>query len=805
MNLLKNCYINLEDTTKKINDKKFLNICINNILKEVNNTRQNIIGVYMNKSCETILIIYAILLSGNIYLPLDKSYPTEKINFYLYNSKCKIIITDTINSEFDESIKKIYINDFCEKYIDINYNNLYNDILNDNAYILYTSGTTGNPKGAINKLDSLINHVNFLYEEYNFETTDNLLMKTPLSFDASTWELFLPLFKNIKLFIINNDEYKNIRKMVEIIIKNKINIIQIVPSLGIPLLENIKLIDSEFKFKYIFCGGEPLTFKLAQQLKTISKYVVNLYGPTECCCNSIVYKYNENDFNNKKGLYCPIGVPISNTFFKIINLNGDEINNDEEGELLIGGTCVGLGYINNEEETKKKFININNKIFYKTGDIVKYIDNKYLLFVKRIDKEIKINGQRINLEEIEELIYLHPLVKNCIILIVNNILTCNIVPKNIDIDIIKNLLKDKLEIFKIPKIFVTYDNFPELPNGKTDIISIKKHIFSNYNKPIDKILSKEEEIIYSILNKLLNNDTIYDNEINITYYGIDSLGHMILISELERIFEMEIDISKVNSINSILNIIKEKNVNKISKKFNNQEFIDNLRKLFNSSNKLIVIHSSLKDFNLDILSLREQFIKLIDEYILNDYTFLFPSFNYSFCKNKYYHYKYSKNETGILSDWILNMKNSIRTNNPIFSWVVIGKDSDFIKNLPNNNCFGENSIFDYLYKVDCTYLLLGCEHYTQIHYCEENVKVRWRENKYFEGIVNFENKNENFGINYYCRKLDQKNNLGFQYMNIINKLAEKYLLCGSFIYKFSNKIVCDEIIDKLKSGKLIPN
>ena len=143
-----------------------------------------------------ILIIYAILLSGKIYLPLDKSYPVDKVRYYIEQSNCKYIITDSKNNlnnlknltiiEIDEFLKNKY-----SILSDVKYT--FNSI----SYILYTSGTTGNPKGTLNKFSSLKNHMEWLIKTFDFDKNDIILQKTPINFDASTWEIYLPLFNDI--------------------------------------------------------------------------------------------------------------------------------------------------------------------------------------------------------------------------------------------------------------------------------------------------------------------------------------------------------------------------------------------------------------------------------------------------------------------------------------------------------------------------------------------------------------------------------------------------------------------------------
>ena len=790
--------ININSSIDSVKSFDRVQLFTNKIIK----LDSDIIGVYIDKSIDMILIIYAILLSGKIYLPLDKSYPVDKIKYYIEQSNCKYVITDSkniFNNLKDLTVIEIdnLLNNDHSLISDVKY------IFNPISYILYTSGTTGNPKGTLNKFSSLKNHMQWLIETFQFDKNDIILQKTPINFDASTWEIYLPLFNDMKMFVCNNEDYKNPETLAKTIIKNKINIIQIVPALGFYLFNEIKKIDSDYKLKYVFCGGEALSFKLAKKLSEISLNVVNLYGPSECCCNSIFYQYKSGDENKYNSLYCPIGNPILNTDIKLINNN---IEDNDEGELYISGECVGLGYINNKILTNEKFINLNNKVFYKTGDIVYFNKDRTLTFKNRIDTEVKLNGQRIDLNEIKEVIYLHPLVLECEIIIKNNVMICIVTPKLIDINILNNICIDKLESFKIPSIFKCYEEIPKLDNGKLDLLSVTKdfdYLFEDNDEDYDEI----EVQLVNLISELTNvNKKNISKDLDLKCIGLDSLKTTILSNKIEQNFKIQIPYNQCNNINNISNFIKRNNVINNSNNAHNKNvtFINLLNDIIDKSNKIIAFHSSLIDFNLDLYALKPLLKNLIQTKCDQGYTFLFPTFNYSFCSNSFYHYKYSNSEVGVLGEWMLELKDSVRTNNPIFSWVVIGNKSEELLKCDNTNCFSKNTIFDYLYNKNTSYILLGCKHFTQLHYCEEIANVKWRFQKSFKGIVNFNNLNEEYEIKMFCRRLDCKSNLGFSYFDLINKHINKINFNNTLIYTFETKNICNILLDNLYKNNLLP-
>lgn len=846
-----NSNLNIFGETTQLNNTQCTNIInniINNLNEKLNNEQQIIIGIYLNKSPYLPLIIYAILLSNNIYLPLDTSYPINKIEFYITNSKCYYIITDTnnmnnINAKYSQVIdynelindnikqKKIINNNCNNEYKYEKYNN------QDLAYILYTSGSTGNPKGTMNKITSLINHMEFLINEFDFKQSDIFLFKTPICFDASTWEIYLPLFCKIQLCVSNDRDYKNPIDLANLIIKNNVNIIQIIPNISIYLCNEIKKLNPKYKLKYIFCGGEPLSKNVTIKLLDICDEVINLYGPSECCCNTVYFRINKNNLNkllytNNTELYCPIGKPITNVNTKIIN-----------NELYLSGEAVSIGYINNEEKTKEQFVEINDVIWYKTGDIVKYTYDDNLIFCERNDTQIKINGQRIEIDEIENVIRFHPYVLDCKICFDKQInkLICHICPDNIDTKIIRNICINNLEKIKIPAKFILHEKFPQLDNGKINMKVLQTyHNFNNHEKKNsttkkDKItedckISTMLKDIINLSDEVLKTNDVFDNSnkylldvnVPINCIGFNSINTMILKNKLQNKYKVNIQFNNDTTLLNIKEQIMKYNLTDKEKKLNTlkiKNLMSNLENIFLMCNKIIAIHSSFINLYFDEIELnnfKKNIQQLFLKFIEQDYIFLFPRFNFSFCKYGYFHSNCSTSEVGILAEWILELNNTICTNHPIYNWVVLCKNinnNSNIKNmkkyLNNNTCFGINSIFDYLYNNNSSYVLFDCQHFTQIHYCEEIANVEWRYKKKFSGIIDIEQKNDDtqtktVNVDMFCRKLDVKNNLGFEYFNHMQNNIYKTKLNNINIYYFNTKEICNILINKLKHKELLP-
>ncbi len=765
-----------------------------NILKNYNIKNNSVISIFLDNSIELLISIYSIINISCIYLPLSKVFPDKRIENILTESNCNFVISNDYKFKNTTTIN-INLNTLNSIiYCDI----INNDInLNDIAYIIYTSGSTGIPKGIKISHNALLNHTNWMIETFKFSNTDKILFKTPIIFDASIWEIFTPLLCGMNIVVAETFTYQDPIKLADYINNHKINILQLVPTMGYSLFNYLK---NDNKLRILFFGGEQLKKELVLNCVNYTHKIVNLYGPSECCIDSLYYEINDIEKNE----YCiPIGKPILNTKILLIDMNNNEIinENNKECELYITGQCLSSGYINNEKLNKLKFININNEVYYKTGDIVKYTDDN-IMFIRRIDNQIKFNGYRLELKEIENIIRSEYIINIEYInaVIDDNKIKLILVGKDICLDIIKNILKLKLPEYMVPSDIKIIDKLLINNSGKLDINKIfKRKISQNIMTKNEKYLSN---IVSSIL-KLTNEQIDIDDEF--VNNGLNSLFSMIFINEL-----------KMNNININIQLLKEHNtIRKLAKyidNLSNQLIIDNsydniiifkeklIKIIKQSQSKIIVIHSSLNELDIDYITLKNIFYDIIINF--KDYTFVVPIFTFSFCKYKYYHHQYSKSETGILGDWISELDTSVRTKNPIYSFAIIGPKKDELLEYNNFTAFGNNSIFEYFNNNNVTYIMICCMHLTQIHYYEEIFKVPYREYKKFSGIVNFENKFINYEIEMFVRNLDINANLGFKYIEYLKKdLNTIELYDNKKIYTISCKNIEKNISEHLKINK----
>ncbi len=482
-------------------------------------------GLCIERSIEMVVGILGILKAGSAYVPIDPSYPAGRVEFMIKDSGAEYIIT-----------QKDLVDDLPECdciYLEIDGNN---EILNespediesnsgrdDTAYVIYTSGSTGLPKGVMISHRSLANHMLWMIREFKTDESDSVLQKTPFSFDASVWEFYLPLMTGGRLVMAKPDGHMDTAYLVSIILKEKVTILQLVPSL-LRMLLGEKGIEECTSLKKVFSGGEALTKELKDKLfDKLNVDFYNLYGPTEATIDATFYKCEKISSEN----YVSIGKPVYNTRIYILDKYLNPVPKGIPGEIHIGGVDVAKGYLNNPELTDSKFLpDIFSKIpgakLYKTGDAAKFEPDGNIVFLGRVDNQVKLRGFRIEPGEIESKLDQYPSVRESAVIVredkpgIQRLAAYIVCRENkiIDSADLKNFLRESLPEYMIPPVFVFLEELPLTPNGKLDRLSLPVPEFSrteseSYIAPRLPV----EEILAGIWEKVLGKEKIgvHDN------------------------------------------------------------------------------------------------------------------------------------------------------------------------------------------------------------------------------------------------------------------------------------------------------
>ncbi|MBL6448227.1 amino acid adenylation domain-containing protein [Fulvivirga sp. 29W222] len=456
--------------------------CLADTLRQKGIEANHMVGVLLPRSPELVVTILGILKAGGSYLPLDTELPEERVNYILTHSQCNIAITITahesrlLNWQLGATdLNPVILNLDKESLIAKDNNEIKNiNKPSDLAYIIYTSGTTGKPKGVMIEHHSLVNYICWASDQYVGGEQATFPLYTSISFDLTITSIFTPLVTGNKLMIyqdVNNDLLIN-----KIVTDNKVNVVKLTPSHLKLITESKVEIPVESSIKRFIVGGEELEQRLAHDIynKFSGKIdICNEYGPTEATVGCMIHRFDPSEHTNT----VPIGVPASNTQVYILDRFLQPVPTGVKGEMYISGDGLARGYLFSEALTDERFIAnpfIVGQKMYKTGDIAKRLANGTLEFIGRADQQVKINGYRIELAEIENCLMGFSGIDEALVIAKLNqkdkkvIYAYFISDSDKEISELRSYLADQLPHYMIPAYFVKIDTVPLTKNGKVD-------------------------------------------------------------------------------------------------------------------------------------------------------------------------------------------------------------------------------------------------------------------------------------------------------------------------------------------------
>ena len=547
------------------------------------------VGLLADRSPHLLIALLAILKAGGAYLPLDPQHPPERLATIVREAGLPLLLAlpHLLDRLPDHTRAQLQVLDLswladleAQGWPDSNPVPLNRP--NDACYVLYTSGTTGTPKGVVIEQQALLNRLLWMQQALPIGPTDTLLHKTSIVFDVSVWELLWGLMQGARLHLLEPGAEKDPRQVLETVRRQQITVLHAVPSQLQQLVWTLEQFAvsahaSLGSLRYLIASGEALPPELVRRVyqlagRASALHVVNLYGPTEATIDVSCYRCprpaEEEGGEPAPGqASVPIGWPIANTQLYVVSPLGQMQPIGVAGQLCIGGTGLARGYLHRPELTAECFVCLPccpGQRLYLTGDLARWRSDGLLEFLGRMDTQVKVRGFRIELREIEVVMKQFPHIRDAVVIArsVTNI------EKQIDAFIVsrekmneyelKAYIAEYLPNYMIPSNIIQIDEIPLSNTGKID----RKRLYEMGIKEEKEIISPQsllEKELVQIWAEVLEKDK---ERISVVDDFFDIGGHsMSAILVLEKMknklnLEMPLDIFlQQSSIRSIANII----------------------------------------------------------------------------------------------------------------------------------------------------------------------------------------------------------------------------------------------------------
>ena len=503
------------------------------------------VAIYMRRSVEMVIGMLAVHKAGGAYVPIDPSYPKQRRQFMLEDSRAIVVLTQgALNYEDLSQLAQIVDVDSCRSEVDQeSERGLENRIDGSNlAYAIYTSGSTGAPKGVGIQHYSAVSFLRWAGEYFSTEELAGVLASTSICFDLSVYELFGPLSCGGKVILA-----ENALQLPDLVAIEDVTLINTVPSAMAALSRMPSFPPSVMT---VNLAGEPLSSALVREIYSRENIqrVYNLYGPSE----DTTYSTHSLVSAGGSGVVT-IGRPISNTRVYILDGRLQPTPIGVSGEICISGEGLARGYLGRPDSTAEKFIpnpfaDSGGSRLYKTGDIGRYLGDGNIQFLGRRDHQVKIRGFRIELGEIESILRRHPEVKDVVAIVAEDgdekRIVAYIVPKEEGAIVDpRGYLRERAPEYMTPSAIVMMDALPLTPNGKIDRKALPAAQFRT-ERPATAPTTPVEEMLASIWRQALNLQQVGTGE-NFFEIGGHSLLAIQVISRTREAFGVETGVRKL--------------------------------------------------------------------------------------------------------------------------------------------------------------------------------------------------------------------------------------------------------------------
>ncbi len=512
------------------------------------------VGICLERSLELVVSLLAVLKAGGAYVPLDPGYPAERLAMIAADAGLALLLTAEGLRDAVPAPAGLPVLSVDAAWPAIASESTANPTVNPErgagpdtlAYVIYTSGSTGMPKGVAVAHASLVSHVRWFIGEFQVGPRDRVLQKTPISFDASVWEFYVPLLAGARLVLAAPGGEREPRYLARTVREQEITLLQLVPSLLRVLADEPELRECG-ALRLLFCGGEALAGDLARRAGALlpAARVVNLYGPTECCIQACTHVAAGEDGARA---FVPIGRPVANTRAYVLGPRLQPAAPGIAGELYLGGVQVARGYLGRAALTSERFVpdpfgTWPGGRLYRTGDRARWRADGAIEYLGRLDDQVKVRGFRIEPGEVEAALRRAPGVADCAVVVredeAGDRRLVAYVVGEAEAEALRAHVRASLPEYMVPAAFVRLDALPLTPNGKLDRKALPAPGLASAADRYVAPRTPVEEVLAGIWAELLRLERVGVEE-NFFEVGGHSLLATRVVSRVREVFGVEL-------------------------------------------------------------------------------------------------------------------------------------------------------------------------------------------------------------------------------------------------------------------------